>query len=123
MLQKITDKWNTGEQMEKLVKEAEELVERYGWQDRITHPYENCPTKVSKILADCKDYYECTKGTREYLVQLINGLVPILNSWEQYELAPKVAIRVVGTDKVIEVLAEDAEFFLEHMGERYRIAE
>ena len=109
MIQKITGSWGAGEKLLEQVEIAQEMVEKYGWQDKITHPYENCPTKVTKILADCKDYYRCTKGTREYLIMLFNGLVPILNSWEEYEKKPKITVHIVETGKTIELLEEDKD--------------
>ena len=111
MLNKIKNRYNAREEMQKLVAEATEMVERYGWQDKVTWPYPSCPTKVTKILADCRDYDRCTKGSKEYLVQLINGLVPILNSWEEYELAPKVSVRIKGTGKVVRILKDDLDLF------------
>lgn len=113
MLNKIkrTYWYMASEEMANFVREAEEMVEKYGWQDRATYPYPNCPVKVTKIIEDCRDYSRCTSGTKEYLISLVNGLVPILNSWEEYELAPKVSVRIKGTGKVVRILKDDLDLF------------
>lgn len=94
------------EQVRDFVKEAERMIETYGWQEMVTHPYPNCPVKVTKIIADLKDYDQCTRGSREYLIQLANGLSRILNKWEEYELQPKIRVRILNTGKEKELREE-----------------
>lgn len=92
------------------VEEAEQIITRYGWQDRETRPYPNCPITASKILKDCKDYDNCTEGSREYLIQLAEGFRPILEEWERYELAPKVKVRIKKTGRIVELEKSDDGF-------------
>lgn len=98
-------------EMENFVREAEKMVERYGWADRVVHPYPNCPVKVTKIIEDCKDYSRCTSGSKEYLITLVNGLVPILNSWEEQENEPKVSVRIRKTGEVVRIAQSDLDMF------------
>ena len=81
MLEKITSKYYKRTQMMKFVENAEKMVRKYGWEDRVTYPY-RYPIKVTEIIADCKDYDNCTSGTQMYLVSLANGLIDIMNEWE-----------------------------------------
>lgn len=81
-------------EMDAFVKEASAVVEKYGWGDMIVHPYPDCPITVRKILADCRDFEACTTGSQEYLVDLANGLIHILNAWEKHEMEEKVQVRV-----------------------------
>ena len=102
-----------GEQVEEFVKEAERMIELYGWQDMITHPYPNCPVKVTKIIADLKDYDRCTRGSKEYLVMLANGLGKIMNKWEEYEQQPKIMVRILKTGIEKELRKELAKDMIE----------
>lgn len=108
MLTKITSNYTKGADLLKQVSIAEGMVEKYGWQDKTVTPY-SFAVKVTKILADCKDYYECTLGSRDYLISLFNGLVPILNSWEKYENTPKISVLIKSTGKVVKMLPEDVD--------------
>lgn len=81
--------------------EAERMISEYGWQDMSVHPY-GYPVKVTKILNDFRDFDICTKGSKEYLILLVNGLAEIMNAWEDYEMEPKVTIRVIENGKTVE---------------------
>ena len=106
MLKKITDNYFKREQVFAYIAEMERMVNKYGWHDMIVHPYPNCPLKVTKILSDLRDYDNCTKGSKEYLVTLANGLADILNKWEEYENQPLVSVRVLKTG-VVKMLREE----------------
>lgn len=112
MLNKIEGRYNWYAQVEAFVLEAEKMVEAYGWEDEIVHPYANCPIKVTKIIADLKDFDRCTNGSQEYLIQLANGLADILNKWEEHELQPKVKVRSLKGGKIHEVTQEWADILI-----------
>ena len=102
MLQKITGRYGLQAQVESFIKEAERMVQEYGWQEWTVHPY-SFPMKITKIVDDLKDYDRCTKGSKEYLIQLANGLAEIMNAWEEREKAPKIRVMVLDSGKVIEI--------------------
>ena len=88
-----------GEQVKEFVKEAERMIEEYGWHDRTVRPY-NFNMPVTKIINDLKDYDICTEGSKEYLVTLANGLAEIMNSWEnQHKEATIKAVILTGKHK------------------------
>ena len=95
----------------KWIEKAEGIIERYGWQDKVVHPYPNCPIKASKIINDCKDYDICTDGSRTYLIDLANGFNNILESWVRYEETPKVTVRILKSGKIAHILKSDLEMF------------
>lgn len=104
MLKKLT--WEryrrcTAEERSEFLKEADRMVEEYGWQNMEVHPY-GYPVKVTKILNDFRDYDRCTTGSKGYIVLMVNGLAEIMNAWEDYEMAPKVKIEVIENGKVVE---------------------
>ena len=104
-------KFKNGVELAAWVKTAEEKIKRYGFEDKVTYPYPNCPVTASKIIADCKDYDRCTEGSREYLLMLANGFADILDAWCEYADAPKIKVRVLSSGKVIEIAKEDLEMF------------
>lgn len=102
----------TAEDMAAFLAEAERMITEYGWQDMSVHPY-GYPVKVTKILKDFRDFDICTKGTKEYLILLVNGLAEIMNAWEDYEMEPKVKILVLESEKVFEVSEDMAKMLIE----------
>ena len=93
------------------VKEAEQMIEKYGWQEKTVMPY-SFPVKVTKILRDLRDYGRCTKGSQLYLISLANGLAEIMEAWEKYELAEKVTIRIIKSGKLAQFTPEVAQEFI-----------
>lgn len=89
---------------------AENMIAKYGWQDKTVHPY-SFPMKVTKIIEDLKDYDRCTEESKDYLIALANGLAPIMNSWEEYEHAEKITVRIKKSGKITKILASDLEMF------------
>lgn len=102
----------TAEDRAAFLAEAERMITEYGWQDMSVHPY-GYPVKVTKILKDFRDFDICTKGTKEYLILLVNGLAEIMNAWEDYEMEPKVKILVLESEKVFEVSEDMAKMLIE----------
>lgn len=80
--------------------EAVRMVEAYGWQERTVMPY-SYPVRVTKILNDFAEFDRCTSGSKCYLIALVNGLVDILNAWEQQEQKPKARFLVNGKEVVM----------------------
>lgn len=80
------------------VTEAEQIILKYGWQKKETRPYPNCPITAEKIVADCKDYDICTRGSREYLIMLAEGFRKILEAWVRYEEEPLIRVRITEGD-------------------------
>jgi len=94
------------------IRDAENMIEKYGWQEKTVMPY-SFPVKVTKIINDLKDFDRCTESSQQYLISLANGLVPILNSWEKHEQAEKVEVRIKSSGKIIKIAREDFEMFSE----------
>ena len=112
MLKEIKSRYHVRIEMFELIDEAERMIAKYGWEERTVYPY-SFPMKVTKIIAECKDFDICTSGTREYLVQLANGLVPILNAWEDHENRPKIDVRILATGKIVSVEKDIGMVFIE----------
>ena len=106
-MKKVTDRTTLME----FAMEAEEIINRYGWHGRWTHPYPNCPVMASKIIDDCKDYDRCTEGSKEYLILLAEGFRKILEAWVEYEKAPKVTVRIIKSGKLTQIRHEDLDMF------------
>ena len=116
MLNKINYKsFDVRAQLDTFIEEAERMVAAYGWENKVTHPYAHCPVKVTKIINDLKDYDRCTRGSQDYLISLANGFADVLNSWEKYELAPKIKVRIIATGDIAEVTHDTAEYMKEYI--------
>ena len=109
MLQKITGR--SREQMEQFVKEAEAMIEKYGWKNRTVMPY-GYKMPIKKIITDCKDFDVCTLYSQDVLISLANGLADVMNAWEKDFNAPKVTMRHIATGKTYIFPAELADSFL-----------
>ena len=94
MLKKLEGYIITSDSVKEFVKEAERMIRRYGWQDATVHPYE-FPMKVTKIIRNLKDYDKCTRCSKDYLVDLANGLARIMNKWEECEQEEKITVRII----------------------------
>ena len=93
------------------VDEAEKMIARYGWEERTVMPWAHINLKVVQIVKDCKDYDNCTSGSKDYLISLVNGLVPIMNSWEEYEHKPKAKVRIIKSGKITYICEDDLDMF------------
>lgn len=110
MLKKIEGRYNRGAQVQAFKEELERMITEYGWQDKAVHPY-SYPMPLTTILGYLKDYDRCTSGSRDYIISLANGLAGILNAWEEYEKAPKIAVRMIKTGKIAHILESDLDMF------------
>lgn len=108
MLNKIENR--SAEAVMAFIKDAEEMINKYGWQDKTVTPY-SFPVKVTKIIDDLKDYTRCTEGSQDYLISLANGLPRILNKWEEYENTPKIKVKIKKSGKIIEICEDELETF------------
>jgi hypothetical protein len=109
-MRRLGNRYTQREDVLTFAREAEEMVERYGWQERETHPY-GFPVKVAKIINNLKDYDLYERGSQEHLAMYVNPLGEILEAWERHELAPKIKVRSLKTGKVAEIRAEDLDIF------------
>ncbi|WP_298535710.1 hypothetical protein [uncultured Methanobrevibacter sp.] len=85
MLQKIKGNYNVRQQVKAFIKEADRMVNAYGWQNRVTYPY-SYPMKITGIIEELKDYDSYTAGSKAHLISLANGLADILNAWEEHHV-------------------------------------
>ena len=95
--------------VEKFIDTAENMIEKYGWQNRVVHPY-SLPVKVMKNISDLKDFDNCTRGSQEYLISLANGLAPIMNKWEEQEQEGKIC-RIKKSGKIIRLSPDMLDIF------------
>jgi len=90
------------------VEEARAMVKKYGWEEKTVRPWENVSVKVTEIIDQIADYDNCSCDSKFYLQDYANGLVNILNKWEEFENEPKIKIMYKGeTFTVIKSIAED----------------
>lgn len=92
------------------LEEAEKNIVKYGWQNKKIYPY-SYPIPVYKLINDCKDYDNCTSGSKEYLMALANGFKEILEAWIENESKPKVTVRVIKTGKIMRINVTDLDIF------------
>ena len=105
MLKQIKNESTKRSDLIAFVKEAERMIAVYGWEDLNVYPY-SYPVKLTKVIADLKDYDRCTSGSKAYLILLANVLAPILNAWEEHANDPKVSIKILSSGKIA-VVDED----------------
>lgn len=90
------------------VEEARAMVKKYKWEEKTVHPWENVSVKVTEIIDQVADYDNGSYDSKLYLQDYANGLVNILNKWEEFENEPKVKIMYNGEIfTVTESIAED----------------
>lgn len=99
MLNKITGRYGVGAQVASFVEEAERMIGEYGWQDRTVSPYMHAEPLV-KYIGWLKEYDRCTRGSKEHLVLLANGLADVMNAWEEHEKAATVKCRLLRGEHV-----------------------
>ena len=92
------------------VNSASEMIRKYGWENENVHPH-GYPMNVCSVVRQICDWGECTRGSKEYLVLLANGLAKILNAWEEYELAERIQVRSKANGKVLTILKRDLDMF------------
>ena len=111
MLKEIKGRYNRMEQVMEFVKEADRMIEKYGWYDKVVYPY-SYPEKVVKIIDDLREYSSYTYSSKSLLVDMANGLVKIMNAWEEQENEPKVSIKMIRGGKVIILPKSFAEIII-----------
>lgn len=94
MLKKIESRYFVGEQMAELIKTAEGMIERYGWQDMTLTPYGHAEP-IMKVMGWLKDFDICTSGTKETLILIANGMADVLNAWEKHDAAKTIRVRLL----------------------------
>ena len=108
-------KWSsqmaTAEEVTAFRKEAREMVEKYGWEHKVVFPYSR-PEPVMDIV-NFGDYDHSSHGSKVHICQMLNGLIPIFEAWEETELTG-VDVKVLKTGKVKRLPKEDAEFLIEN---------
>ena len=103
---------STAEEVNAFVKEAESMVEKYGWQDRTVSPW-GYAEKVTKTISTIKDFPQCTFSSKQMIITLANGLARVMNAWEQQELHG-IVLKSVKTGKVVKVDPELADIYLDN---------
>jgi hypothetical protein len=103
----------TAQEVEALADEMDRMVQKYGWQDRTVMPWAGVQMTVAEITRNMRDYSECTRDSKIYLIDLANGLVPIMNAWEKQELTG-IKLRSLKTGKVVKVDPEMADLYLDN---------
>ena len=104
MLNKIVNSKTAHE----FVEEARAMVKKYKWEEKTVRPWENVSVKVTEIIDQVADYDNCSCDSKFYLQDYANGLVNILNKWEEFENEPKVKIIYNGKNlTVTKSIAED----------------
>ena len=99
------------EEVEQWRAEARALVEKYGWEDRVVTPY-SVAVPVLEVIEYGGDISNCTKDSYHHVLQMLNGLVPILNHWEEAENTG-VPIKNKITGKIFKVIPDIVEAYLE----------
>lgn len=94
MLKKIEGRYWVREQMMDFIKTADEMIEKYGWQNMTIAPYQHAEP-IMKVMGWLKDYDLCTSGSKETLVLIANGMVNVLNAWEKHEADKTVKVRLL----------------------------
>ena len=103
------------------VAEVKGIVEKYGFGDRYVYPY-SAPEIVYKEVARYENWVsdldECTRDSRYYVLQHINGFIDILNKWIEYadkrkeEPKVEVIIRCNGVESKQVLTREMINIFL-----------
>lgn len=94
MLNKIEGRYWIRKQMMEFIETAEGMIEKYGWQNMTLAPYGHA-VPIMKMVGELKDYDLCTDSSKEYLVQLANGMANILNAWEKHEADKTIKVRIL----------------------------
>ena len=119
-----TGKWAsdlaTAAEVKAFREEARAIVAKYGWEDRTVAPYSRYEPVLDIVNYACdKDgadtYDNSTHSSKQLIIAMLNGLVPILNAWEKNHLdleANGIQMRLKG-GKITKVFPEFVDFYLE----------
>lgn len=112
MLKKLvweTYRKSTAEDLQNFIAEAERMIEAYGWSNRTVMPWPGCEIRVKTIIDDLKTFDIITRDSKEYFIDMVNGLAEIMNAWEEHELEPKVTVKSLKSGKIMRISREFAE--------------
>jgi hypothetical protein len=93
-LKEIKRRHGVGEALKEQVAQAEEMIERYGWQNMTVAPYGHAEP-LMKVIGWVKDYDQYTSGSKETIILIWNGLAQVLNAWEESEKQKTVPVRLL----------------------------
>lgn len=101
-----------------IINDIDFLVNKYGWGERLIHPY-SFGIKVKDFIDAMKDYDNYTYYSKGLARDEIKGLIPIINEWERLELT---SINVIwnGTTRRV---SRDVYNILLELGENIEIIE
>lgn len=89
----------TAEEFESAVSEIQNLVSKYGWGDRLIHPY-GFAIKIRSFIKNWEGYEKFTFSSKKIMISEMNGLINILNKWEEQANEPKVKVMLKNGDVV-----------------------
>lgn len=102
----------TVDEMGDFIGEAEEMIKKYGWEDRNVHPFER-PINIGKVIEYLRDYEECTVDSKWYLLDYANGLAKIMNVWEEQEKT-YITVRSISSGKTVKIDPDLADIYLDN---------
>jgi len=93
-------KWNhqiaTTEEVNEAVKEIKAMITKYHWEDKAVHPYSYTMNIMELVESDgWKNFKQYTFSSKQLIISEINGLINILNRWEELELEEKITIKFI----------------------------
>ena len=97
------------------VKEIERTCDEYSFWERTIYPYSFKMT-VRELVKNWKDYSRCTPDSKDVILAEMNGFIPILNHWVEYQNEPDVKILYLEGNKkgeIGEVKTSLAEMLIE----------
>ena len=78
-------KWDsdkaTAEEMAKAVNEIRGYINKYNWNNKVVFPY-GYGINIIEFLDGFADYKYCTSSSKSIMIQELNGLIKIVNTWQ-----------------------------------------
>lgn len=84
----------TGSEFKAKAKEVIETCKRYGFMGRMIFPY-GFRITVAEFTRNWKDYDRCTPESQGILESELNGFLPILEGWIEYENEPMIVVKLI----------------------------
>ena len=106
---KWADQIATAKEVEAFVAEAKAIIEKHGWEDKKVYPWGRA-MNIMDALDYVKDFDHCTFSSKIYDIELLNGLIPLIEKWEYVE-EHGVPVRFINTGKVKKLLKEEAKAY------------
>lgn len=100
----------TAEEFESAVNEIKSVVSKYGWGDRLVHPY-GYAVKINALIKQWADYEKFSFSSKKIMISEMNGLIDILNKWEEQADEPKVKV-IFQNGNVVSVPASYVEDYV-----------